>query len=149
MSLKRIEGCGWRLIFVPGNMEQYFEHEECGDIRFFREGSNNFKKGQHIEGHFLDNDGNNLELEVKHDTIACPLKDLPQKYRDLWGRKKTSVAQILKTMHTFGGVYESMDRNTIVSYNTLSLCLTDSGAVDHPFPEVLLCDTENGQRESD
>lgn len=146
MAPQKIEGHGWRLIFVPGIMTNYFRYDRCGDVRVYREGSNNFKKGQRIEGHFLDGDGEAIELEVLEDTLVCAAKDLPPALRNLWGqpaRQRTSLRQLVEFMQA--AYYPNLDRNSMIAFNVLRLASEHGGLVYLDFPEDLREKTQDAQ----
>lgn len=141
--LQRIEGCGWRLIYVPGIKANFFAEERCVDFRKFLAGSNNFKKGQRIYGHFLDQDGRCFELEVLEGTKQLPLGAIPADIRNEWGkaaRPKTSMKQMFDTMKQY---YPDITLQTEISINFLRLARDPEGhPLQHRFPNDLRPQTE-------
>lgn len=135
-----MEKLGWRLIFADGLMDTFLARERCADIRIMRDGSNIFRKGQIIEGHFFGEDEGSdvgLKLEVMEDTRTKQIWDLSPEERNLWGgpvRTETSLQQMMGTLR---GYYPDITEDTIVSFNVLRLARRDGKIIYCAFPHEL------------
>ena len=143
MALSRIDGCGWRLIFVPGLMMNFYDLPRCVDFRKSLPGSNNFKKGQRIYGHFLDAAGECIELEVLEDTKVLPFAAIPPEIRNEWGlpaRGKTSLLEMFSAMK---GYYSDLTLKNDAAINFLRFARDSQGKIiRHEFPKELRERTE-------
>ena len=62
MKTNKPEKKAWRLIFAQGLLGNYIDGSEQWSFRKYYPGSHEFKKGQIIEGHFLEGFGQVLEF---------------------------------------------------------------------------------------
>jgi hypothetical protein len=72
----------WRLIYAEGLLANYLNGEPVWTFRIHRPGSNDFEKGQIIEGHFVD--GVMLLLEVIEAPVVKLFKDITAEERREW-----------------------------------------------------------------
>lgn len=126
----------WRLIFAGGLFQNFLDGETVVDFRVFREGSNNFKKGQLIEGHF--HEGFKVLLEVMESTQVTPFGKIAPSLCDEWGkptRKKTSHAQMMDTMREY---YSEVTDRTMAAVNHLRFPRLGSRPIVGRLPEDLM-----------
>lgn len=146
MEIEKIAGFGWRLIFAPGLIHNFFDLPHCIDLRKSLLGSNNFKKGQHIGGHFLDDEGMAIVLDVLEDTLVVPFCEIPSAIRNEWGlpvRKRTSTEEMMRTMRSYYANDPDFGKHTFASVNFLRFARTaDKTLIRCEFPADLRAQTE-------
>ena len=89
----------WRLIFAQGLLGNYIGSEGEWSFRKYYPGSHEFKKGQIIEGHFLD--GLVLLLEVMEDTQIKPFSKITKQECKEWAKGNCTHAQMMAQMAVY------------------------------------------------
>ncbi len=125
----------WRLIFVEGLIGNFLTGEDCLDFRIYREGSNDFKKGQLIEGHFLD--GLSLLLEVTEDTVVKRFSSITAAERSKWARfndPNMSHTEMTRIMREY---YAGLTNDSLTAINALRLPKINGRSIAGLLPEDL------------
>jgi len=96
----------WRLIFAEGLLGNYINGEAQWTFRKYSPGSHEFKKGQIIEGHFLE--GVTLLLEVLVDTQIKFFSYITADECREWGGDNCSHPEMMTQMRKYNpGVTEN------------------------------------------
>ncbi|MBI2640667.1 MAG: hypothetical protein HYW91_02130 [Candidatus Sungbacteria bacterium] len=125
----------WRLIFVEGLIQNFLTGEECLDFRIYREGSNDFKKGQLIEGHFMD--GISLLLEVTEDTVVKRFKDITDEERAKWAHFNDPEMSHTDMMEIMRGYYPGLTDESEAAINALRIPRINGRPIAGFLPEDL------------
>jgi hypothetical protein len=127
-----MEKKAWRLIFAEGLLENYINGEATWTFRIHRPGSNDFTKGQIIEGHFKD--GCMLLLEVLEEPIVKPFNKITAKERAYWNHgRKISHEEMMDVMNQHN---PGVAAETTASLIKLRLAQIDGRPIAGPLPEL-------------
>lgn len=110
----------WRLRFAKGMLDEFLDGKEVYDIRKYSPGAHGFKKGQIIEGQFLEDKEIMLLLEVARATRIKPFSKINKKEYREWG-----VSSRVKMMEKVREYYPDLKNNDIATLNKLRLALID------------------------
>src|SRR5258708_40316071 len=123
----------WRLIFAEGLLQNYLPGELTWTFRVHRPGSNDFEKGQLIEGHFKE--GIMLLPDVLEEPKVKPFNKITAPERKEWNHGKAiSYIEMIEVMNTHN---PSVTGETMAALIKLRLARISDRPIAGPLPEAL------------